>query len=181
MFIDRGGAAGTAGPLSVANWTFQDNGKAIFLNMAVESAMVYCRVLLNFLGIYKIQKRRALDSRPPHPNFRDSEVWIERFPNGRLLTTTELCRLPDSGAHPRKLRAQVIETLHAANRGVAHLTLPKGRDIKISKVRVGTLLATCTVTRHHIREHFYHRTLQSPHPAGMDHFDQMYMKHFKQA
>ena len=124
LLIGRGAAA-TAGPLSVAGWTFHNNGNAIFLNMAVESAMVYCRVLLNFLGIYKMQKRKALDSRPPQPNFRDSEVWIERFPNGRLLTTTELCRLPDSGVHPLKLRAQVVETLHAANRGVAHLNSPE--------------------------------------------------------
>ena len=178
LLIGRGEAA-TAGPLSVAGWTFQHTGKAIFLNMAVESAIVYCRVLLNFLGIYKSQKRRALVSRAPQPHFRDSELWIERFPNGKLLTTTELCRLPGSRMHPRTIRAHAVETLHAANRGVAHLTLPTGRDCKVSKLLVGPLLTTCTVTRHHIREHFYHRTLNTSHPAEMDHFDEMYRQHLQ--
>ena len=83
--------------------------------------------------------------------------------------------------HPRTIRAHVIETLHAASRGVAHLTVPKGRDIKSSKLRVGPLLTTCTVVRHHIREHFYRKTLNAPHPASMDHFDEMFLKHFKRA
>jgi hypothetical protein len=177
LLIGRG-AGITPGSLSVAGWTFEETGKSIFLNMAVESAMVYCRVLLNFLGIYKKQKRRALDSRVPQPHFRDTELWIERFPNGRLLSTTELCRPLGKGIHPLTVRANVIETLHAANR-VAHLTVPRGRDIKISQLRVASLLTTCTVTRHHIREHFYHRTLNIPHPAGMDNFDQMIMKYYK--
>jgi len=181
LLIGRGEAT-LPGPLSVAGWTFQDNGKTIFLNMAVESALMYCRVLLNFLGIYKLQKRRALESRAPQPNFRESEVWIERFPNGRLLSTAELCGVTGGGAmHPRTIRAHVIETLHAASRGVAHLTVPKGRDIKSSKLRVGPLLTTCTVVRHHIREHFYRKTLNAPHPASMDHFDEMFLKHFKRA
>src|SRR5207237_1719381 len=50
LLIGRGEAA-KPGPLSVAGWTFQDRGKTIFLNMAVESALMYCRVLLNFLGV----------------------------------------------------------------------------------------------------------------------------------
>ena len=181
LLIGRGEAT-LPGPLSVAGWTFQDNGKTIFLNMAVESALMYCRVLLNFLGIYKLQKRRALESRAPQPNFRESEVWIERFPNGRLLSTAELCGVTGGGAmHPRTIRAHVIETLHAASRGVAHLTVPKGRDIRSSKLRVGPLLTTCTVVRHHIREHFYRKTLNAPHPASMDHFDELFLKHFKRA
>ena len=180
LLIGRGEGA-TPGALAVAGWTFQDTGKTIFLNMAVESALMYCRVLLNFLGIYKLQKRRVLESRAPQPNFRESEVWIERFPNGRLLSTTELCRLTREAMHPRTVRAHVIETLHAASRGVAHLTIPKGRDIKSSKLRVGPLLTTCTVVRHHIREHFYRQTLNAPHPASMDHFDEMFLKHFKRA
>jgi hypothetical protein len=109
------------------------------------------------------------------------EVWIERFPNGRLLTTTELCRLVGGSMHPRTIRAHVIETLHAASRGVAHLTVPKGRDIKSSKLRVAPLLTTCTVVRHHMREHFYRQTLNAPHPSSMDHFDEMFLKHFKMA
>ena len=180
LLIERGEAA-KLGPLSVAGWTFQDSGKTIFLNMAVESALMYCRVLLNFLGIYKRQKRSALESRAPQPNFRESEVWIERFPNGRLLSTTELCRLPGGAMHPRTIRAHVIETLHAASRGVAHLTLPTGRDIKSSKLRVRPLLTTCTLVRHHVREHFYRQTLNTSHPASMDHFDEMYLKHFQRA
>jgi len=180
LLIVRGEAA-TPGPLSVAGWTFQDNGKTIFLNMAVESALMYCRVLLNFLGIYKLQKHRALESRAPQPNFRESEVWIERFPHGRLLSTTELCRLTGGPMHPRTIRAHIIETLHAASRGVAHLTVPKGRDIKSSKLRVAPLLTTCTVVRHQIREHFYRKTLNAPHPPSMDHFEDMFLKHFKRA
>ena len=83
----------------------KEQGKTIFLNMAVESALMYCRVLLNFLGIYKLQKHRALESRAPQPNFRESEVWIERFPHGRLLSTTELCRLTGGPMHPRTIRS----------------------------------------------------------------------------
>jgi hypothetical protein len=176
LLILRGEQA-TPGPLSVAGCTFQHTGKRIFLNMAVESALIYCRVLLNFLGIYKLQKRRMLESRAPQPNFRGSEVWIERFPNGRLLSTTELCRLTSTTMHPRTVRAHIIETLHAASRGVAHLTIPKGGEIKSSKLRVEPLLTTCTVVRHHIREHFYRQTVKAPYPASMDHFDEMYLKY----
>ena len=115
------------------------------------------------------------------PNFRESEVWIERFPNGRLLSTAELCRLPGRAMHPRTIRTHVIETLHAASRGVAHLTLPKDCDIKSSKLRVAPLLTTCTLVRHHIREHFYRQTLNTSHPTTMDHFDEMFLKHFQKA
>jgi hypothetical protein len=175
------GQQAISGSLSVAGWTFQHTGKRIFLNMAVESALMYCRVLLNFLGIYKLQKRRVLESRAPQPNFRQSEVWIERFPNGRLLSTTELCRLTAAAMHPRTVRAHVIETLHAASRGVAHLTIPKGRDIKSSKLRVQPLLTTCIVVRHQILEHFYRKTLNAPYPATIDHFDEMFSKYSKSA
>jgi len=180
LLIGRGEGA-IPGPLSVAGWTFRDSGKKIFLNMAVESALMYCRVLLNFLGICKLQKRRALESRAPHPNFRESEVWIERFPNGRLLSTTALCRLTGGAMHPRTIRSHVIETLHAASRGVAHLTIPKGRDIKSSKLRVEPLLTTCTLVRHHVREHFYLQTLNTSYPTSMDRFDEMFQKHFQTA
>jgi hypothetical protein len=147
--------------------------------MAVESAMMYCRVLLNFLGIYKKQKRRALDSRGPHGHFRESEVWIERFPTGRLLSARELCQPWGESVHPLTVRARIIETLDAGSRRVAHLTVPRGRELKISKVRVGHLLTTCMATRHHIKEHFYHQTLEMPHPKGMDNFDELMLKNYK--
>jgi hypothetical protein len=177
-FLINRGAAKSPGPLSVAGWTFQ-SGSAIFLDMAIESAMIYCRVLLNFLGIYKKHKRRALESRGPHHHFRESEVWIERFPSGRLLSTRELCRPWAKALHPLTVRARLIDTLHAGSRGVAHLTVPSGRELKISKVRVSCLLTTCMATRHHIKEHFYHRTLEMPHPKSMDTFDELILKNYK--
>lgn len=177
LLIGRG-AADMPGSLSVAGWTHQ-SGKTIFFDMALESAMIYCRVLLNFLGIYKKQARRRLESRPPRLHFQDTEVWIERFPNGQLLSTDELCRPWSEALHPLTARARVIETLHVGSRQVAHLTVPRGRDLKISRVRIDALLTTCMVTRHHIKEHFYHRTLKAPHPSGMDKFDRFILKHYK--
>ena len=52
LLIGRG-AAQTPGPIEVAGYRFEVTGKKIFLNMAVESALISCRVLLNFHGIYK--------------------------------------------------------------------------------------------------------------------------------
>lgn len=147
------------------------NGKRIFLNMAAESSLMYSRVLLNFLGIYKKQRERKLESRAPHKNFQHSEVWIERFPNGELLDISTLCKIPATGLHPNRLRAYIIETLHAASRGVAHLTVPERGSIAASKLKILPLMWTCYAVRHHIKEHFYKKTLRLPPPAGMEHFD----------
>jgi hypothetical protein len=162
----------------VAGYRFELTGKKIFLNMAVESALIYCRVLLNFLGIYKVQRFRRLESRGPISRHRDSEVWIERFPGGRLLTTTELCRFSPMTIPARTLRAHIVGTLDAANRGVAHLTIPKGKSIAASKLKVSPFIMTCMATRHHIRDHFYQNTLSMEPPEGMARFDAFLGKSF---
>ena len=107
LLIGRGHQS-TPGPLSVAGFTFKESGKSIFLNMAVESAIVYCRVLLNFLGIYKRQKSRVLESRGPRQQFHDTEIWIERFPRGQLLSTKELCQPWAERIPPLTVRAMAI-------------------------------------------------------------------------
>jgi hypothetical protein len=178
LLIGRGHQS-TPGPLTVAGWTFKESGKSIFLNMAVESAIVYCRVLLNFLGVYKRQNSRVLESRGPRRQFRDTEIWIERFPNGRLLSTRELCQPWEERIHPLTVRARIIDTLDAASRGVAHLTVPRRRSLVASKLKVQSLLITCMAVRHHLQQHFYRRTLNAPHPPAMDQFDQLVLKKFE--
>ena len=166
----------TPGTLSVAGWDFPGDGKIAFLNMAVQEGLINCRLLLNFLGIYKKQKRPVLEARGPQQNFRDSEVWIERFPNGRLLTTRELCQ--SKGIHPITARSHIIRTLDAASRGVAHLTVPKKGSIEASKLKNPSYLITLRITWEQVRSHFYDRTLATPPPRIMDDFERLIEKHF---
>lgn len=150
---------------------FKKTGPRIFANLAVEAGIVYSRVLLNFLGIYKEHHKPKLVARRPQARFADSEVWIERFPRGRLLTVSELCSSFPESQSPQKMYWHVVRTLDAANRGVAHLTLPRKRANSIDGFRSDSLYFTCMAVRHHILKHFYENTLGREAPAMLKAFD----------
>jgi hypothetical protein len=61
-----------------------------FWDLAIEGGLIQSRVLLNFLGIYKRQRKPSPHSRAPTQQVQDKEIWIERFPNGCLLSVKSL-------------------------------------------------------------------------------------------
>ena len=134
------GAAKTPGSLEVAGLKWEVIGKQIFLNMAVESALIYSRVLLNFLGVYKRQKERKLESRPPLKGFQHSEIWIERFPSGKLLDTYALCRIPSQN-QIEALRRQVASSAQVASRSSSPGFSP---SVNISTVRPMPMVSEST-------------------------------------
>ena len=158
---------------------FKGSGPRIFSNLAVESGIVYSRVMLNFLGIYKEHHKPKLVTRRPMARFADSEVWVERFPGGRLLTVSELCAPFPGSQSAQKMYWHIVRTLDAANRGVAHLTLPKARSSGVDGLRSDSLYFTCMAARHHVLKHFYQSILGSDTPAMLKVFDENININFK--
>ena len=54
------------GDLSIGNkYAFEHNGVRLFVDWALDSSLLYSRLFLNFLGIYKQINKDILVSRPP--------------------------------------------------------------------------------------------------------------------
>jgi hypothetical protein len=175
--IINSGSADKPGDLSVGNiFTFRDIGVRTFTNYATESAIMYCRVLLNFLGIYKRQNRPILESRGPLEHFRSSEVWIERFRGGVLLPIRDICQDPLGHNSPKRMYWHIVRTLEAANRGVAHLTVPKMTRKSIGGLRIDSLYYTSISTWTQMALHFYRDTMKSDVPPGMAQFRDSVLK-----
>jgi hypothetical protein len=105
-----------------------------YTNPVLESGLIHCRALLDFLGLKADPKNsKKLICRDPKKNKEDDAV-IERFSNSNgpvpLVTPQEaITRYQGSQS---EAEAALAGVLHTANKGVAHIT--SGLDLSASDI-----------------------------------------------
>jgi hypothetical protein len=150
---------------------YPKEGGKLFCDLAMETGNIYSRVLMNFLGIYRRLKSPSLVSRGPRENFQNTEVWIERFPGGRLLSVHKLLTIRAAGVGQQKMYWHVVRSLQASNTETAHLTHIFSGKLRPNQMRVDSLYYTCWLARKQVLAHFYRKTLKSEVPPVLLEFD----------
>ena len=93
-------------------------GKATgFTNGAIESAIIHCRALLEFLGL-RARAELQLSERPPLT--RDDDVGIEHFPGLAQVSVAKAVSAYPGPAN--EAEAALSYVIHVANKGLAHTT-----------------------------------------------------------
>ena len=70
----------------------------------------------------------------------------------------------------QKMRRHILRTLDAANRSVAHLTLPRQSLTSANRHRIDSYYYTYIAVWNHMALHFYKNTLNSDLPKSMKTF-----------
>jgi hypothetical protein len=159
--------------LVLANhFTLRKQGGKLFCELAMEAGLIYSRVLLNFLGIYRRQRQACLESRAPQQRFHESEIWIEKFPAGELLSVPKFLSIRPVGQNPQRMYWHVVRSLHASSTETAHLTHAFSGKLRPGQLRLDSLYYTCWLARKQIMAHFYRDTVALPVPEVVRTFDQ---------
>lgn len=158
--------------LKVGNFAeFKEYGGQIFCNSAIENGLLGARLILNFLGIYIDKTGRKLISRPPAPRFQATEVWVESFKGGRLISVRELISILPVGLNSRDLKSHIIRILNYANSETMHMTKSLSKN-PYGGIRVDSLYYTCWIAREQLLDHFYRKCICHPVPELLKPFDQ---------
>lgn len=118
----------------------------VFVNPVLTSGVVFCRVMLEFLGI----KWSSADGLYPRKDKRSDDVMCETFdvvPISMVDFHAEV-----GSAIPPVGEQSVAAVVRAANKGVAHMTEPIERSIGIHHLGY-----TCGLTNHPINAHFFRK------------------------
>lgn len=99
-------------------------------NPLAESGLIYCRKLLDFLGI-KLDRKESKTLREVPNDRSGGDVGIEHLGLSRI-TIAELLAAGDGPSN--KIEAACIHTIRAANKGVAHFTEDKGERAQAEEV-----------------------------------------------
>jgi hypothetical protein len=105
-----------------------------YTNPVLESGLIHCRALLDFLGLKADPKNsKKLICRDPKKNKEDDAV-IERFSNsnGTLPLVTPQEAITRYQGSQSEAEAALAGVLHTANKGVAHIT--SGLDLSASDI-----------------------------------------------
>jgi hypothetical protein len=105
-----------------------------YTNPVLESGLIHCRALLDFLGLKADPKNsKKLICRDPKKNKEDDAV-IERFSNsnGPLPLVTPQEAITRYQGSQSEAEAALAGVLHTANKGVAHIT--SGLDLSASDI-----------------------------------------------
>ena len=94
----------------------------LITNPFLEVGLMFCRGMLEFLGITLDQQRHRL---VPRRRRRKNDVVLEDF-DLRRVPVAAACRAP-LGA-PRDVRRALVSTIRTSHKGVAHLTLGSPRQ-----------------------------------------------------
>ena len=100
------------------NVAASSNSYRFVTNPMVEVGSIYCRVLLEFLGIGLNNKRDELKEKT-HESMKSDDITITSFGLQRL-TINQVVDIPISS--PDELRQAYIYTILTADKAVAHLT-----------------------------------------------------------
>jgi hypothetical protein len=133
------------------------------LHCCVDTAIVMCRSLLNFLGV-KLAKPEALhplglfDKKEPK---EPTDLWIENIDGLTAITLSTAVAACSRESEARTLEA-LARTLRMANKGIAHMTEEPARSI-------GTLEAvklSCEVVAEMVNRYLY-EALGKPPISGL--------------
>lgn len=119
-----------------------------FTNPAIETGIVHCRALLEFIGL-------RLDNKNPdklavRQGRRDDDFVIEDFsgPNGPLAKVSPACAIGSYAGPPAEAEKALAAVIRTANKGLAHTTLghvvegDELRHFEIASRGVPTLLVS---------------------------------------
>lgn len=110
-------------------------GKATgFTNAAIESAIIHCRAILEFLGL---QAAKASTTKIAEKSVRNNpDDWgVEKFPGLAMITKDKA--LSAYPGHPSEAEAALALIFHSANKGLAHTTVSFKRhsgDARLLKI-----------------------------------------------
>ena len=120
---------------------------AYIQNPIAESGLIYCRKLLEFLGIKLDRDGQVLYSRTSAP--ADGDVGIEHLGLQRVPATA-IAAVPI--APEPELREACMHTLRSANKGVAHFTVDRGEQSSVPKILLCAKTVTWLVEKHVYKE-----------------------------
>ena len=126
---------------------------AFLQNPLAEAGLIYCRKLLDFLGL-KV-KHSGADLYERKSPYTDDTIGIEDL----KLQRVGLCVLDSTPfGDAEKIRSACVHTIRAANKGVAHFTEDRGERAEAQQ-----LLLCAEVVRWLIEKHVYEKlNLQIP-------------------
>lgn len=94
-----------------------------FTNPAIESAIIHCRALLEFLGLCSTRTSQIVEI---NNRTRDDDFGIEKI-SGLAMVTKDRA-VAGISANPKDAEKALCLILHAANKGLAHTTSSFDRD-----------------------------------------------------
>lgn len=118
-----------------------------FTNAAIESAIIHCRAILEFLGLCSTKTSHITEITK---RTRDDDLGIEKI-SGLAKVTKDLA-VAGISANPTDAEKALSLILHAANKGLAHTTTSFDRDsaeahlYKIAFEGIQDLLISCFYT-----------------------------------
>jgi hypothetical protein len=103
--------------LAIGEFLHLDDTNRHFINPIIESGLVYCRVLLEFLGVGRDRKTGALR---PTKSKDSTDICISDF--GLPLVSVSEATSAFSYATSSEINTALGQVIEAANKTVAHLT-----------------------------------------------------------
>lgn len=124
-----------------------------FTNPAIESGIMHCRALLEFLGLKADRSNHT--KLATRTGKQTDDLVIEDFtgPNGKLSKITISEALSPYDGNPEEAEKALARVIHVANKGIAHSTLgpiddPEDRTLlEIASRGVPTLVTNYFYTR----------------------------------
>jgi hypothetical protein len=127
----------------------------LLTNPVLEVGAIYCRVLLEFLGI-GLERRTGRLKEKSRAKRQDGDIWIEDF--GLKRVSVAQVRSAGTGK-PDEVEEACVDAILTAHRAVAHLTYGLPGRPELGRLRTGAY----TVLRL-VEEHLYRRLdLEIPH------------------
>lgn len=136
-----------------------------YINPVLESGLIHCRALLDFLGLKVDPKDSAkLICRDPRKNKKD-DVGIEHFSNsnGSLPLVTPQEALTRYQGLPSEAEAALAGVLHTTNKGLAHVTT----GLALSATDISHLEIASRGVRALVISHFFTPLGMSPPEPGV--------------
>jgi hypothetical protein len=113
-------------------------------NPIAETGLIYCRKLLEFLGVKLV--RRSVELCDVAADRTDDDLGIEHLDGLNRISVDALDDAPFG--EPAEIRKAVIHTLLAANKGVAHFTHGKAEPADTEPVLICARTVIWLVERH---------------------------------
>ncbi len=130
--------------LAVGEFLILDDSNRYFINPIVESGLIYCRVLLEFLGISRDGKTGSLKKTNKHKQFGD--ICITDF--GLETITPSDATAGFDYASPSDIDAALRHVIETANKTVAHLTSGPKLPGTFPSLRLASRVVIDLVIRH---------------------------------